>query len=146
VVVVLAGCASGPPPAGAALDLEWLVGTWRATDDTSVTVETWARDGAGGYVATNATTVDGAVVHEERIRISDEGEGWFYRAEPSGQTPHAFALEEVGRRRVAFADPEHDWPQSIVYRRRGPRLRADLAGGDGSQRRAARWDFVLESR
>ncbi len=77
------------------------------------------------------------------MRLDSDATGSVYRAAPSGQPPHAFPLVECGPTWATFADPEHDFPQSLTYRRTEDGLTATVEGGTGAERRRERWDWTL---
>ena len=43
-------------------------------------------------------------------------DGIAYIAQPGGKPPVSFMLVESKRGRVVFANPQHDFPQRIIYR------------------------------
>lgn len=79
---------------------------------------------------------DGRTVSHEALRIEARGEGLVYVADPSGQARTEFAAVEVTDTSVAWENPEHDFPQRIVYRRgAGDSLFARIEGeSDGAVR------------
>lgn len=74
----------------------------------------------GGSLLGMSRTVsaEGEAGHE-LMRIVERGGGLVFQAHPSGQAPAEFPAVEVGEGRVVFADPAHDFPQRIIYRRAG---------------------------
>ena len=56
-----------------------------------------------------------------------------YTARPSGQAEASFTSTQVDDSSVTFANPQHDFPQRIGYRRRGAdslvaRIEGDMGG------------------
>lgn len=64
----------------------------------------------------------------EQLRIEAVDGVLTYVATPKGQATTAFALAELGPHTVTFANPEHDFPQRITYRREGEVLTATIEG------------------
>ncbi len=60
----------------------------------------------------------------EFLRIAPNGEGLAYLASPRGKPAVAFQLVESAEGHAVFANPEHDFPQRITYRRDGDTLTA----------------------
>ena len=61
-----------------------------------------------------------------------EDGSWQYWAYPSGQAPTTFAATSANADSVTFENPEHDFPQSITYRRRPDSLVASIQGEGSS--------------
>lgn len=80
-------------------------------------------------------TVSGDTVREfEHLRIETRGGKPTYVAHPSGQAESAFAAETVSDTLVVFANPAHDFPQKISYRKVGSdSIIARIEGPRGGQ-------------
>ncbi len=98
-------------------DLGWLKGCWRASGNGREINEHWMAPGGGTMLGMSRTVVNGRAVEFEfiQLRQGDGGEVYF-DAKPSGQEPASFKLTRGGRREAVFENPEHDFPQKIVYR------------------------------
>jgi hypothetical protein len=75
-------------------------------------------------------TVKGSetVAHEfMRIRETESGEIEFI-ANPSGQSEAAFSLVGLSETEVIFENPDHDFPQRIIYRLKGDVLEGRIEG------------------
>jgi len=55
----------------------------------------------------------------EFLQILGQSGRVVYHAQPSGQRPADFVASAVSDTLVVFENPEHDFPQRIIYRRRG---------------------------
>lgn len=63
------------------------------------------------------TVADGKTVEFEFMQIREEnGGGIFFIAKPSGQPETTFKMIKGGAREVIFEDPQHDFPQRVIYR------------------------------
>lgn len=60
----------------------------------------------------------------EFLRIALDGDGLALLAQPSGKPASAFPLIESTEGHAVFANPEHDFPQRIIYRRDGETMTA----------------------
>lgn len=63
-------------------------------------------------------TVNGKLVGFEYFRIVEDATGLVYLTQPNGKPPVAFRASELtGKSEITFANPEHDFPKRIHYRR-----------------------------
>lgn len=114
LAAVLAG-GSAPPVSG---ELPaWLAGCW-AFERGNVRVEEQWMAPAGGLMLGISRTVRGdAAVEHEFLVMRFEGNNLVLIASPSGQATTAFHLVGQNPAEVVFANPSHDFPQRITYRR-----------------------------
>lgn len=114
-----------PADAGALAPLAWLEGCWRGTVGPREFREHWMAPRGGMMLGVSQTVADGKTVGYEYLRLDSRADGIFYVAVPSGQKETAFRLAEqtvdrAGDRNdeiFGFANPAHDFPQKITYRR-----------------------------
>jgi len=63
------------------------------------------------------TVADGKTMEFEFMQIRQEpGGGILFIAKPSGQPEATFKLIKGGDREVIFENPQHDFPQRVIYR------------------------------
>jgi len=79
----------------------------------------WMPPEGGLMLGASRTTVDGKVREYEHLRLSLEAGVLVYTAMPSGQAEASFRSEEVTDSSFTVANPAHDFPQRIGYRREG---------------------------
>ena len=111
-------------------EFSWLVGCW-ATRDKSAQ-EVWVADSDRSLAGFGVTISESAVAFYEVLSIKQSDDGsWTYTAHPSGQESASFVAVEMSEKSVVFANPNHDYPQEIRYRREGNQLYAmvSLLGG-----------------
>lgn len=60
------------------------------------------------------------------IKQIEDG-SWILTAHPSGQAAASFIAIQFSENIVVFANPDHDYPQEIRYRREGNRLLASIS-------------------
>jgi hypothetical protein len=53
----------------------------------------------------------------------------------------AFAAKEASGTRVVFENPDHDFPQRIIYERNGDVLNARIEGRMGEREQAMTWSY-----
>ena len=98
---------------------------------------------AGGLMLGMSRTVVGDAAREyEQLRVEVRAGRVAYVARPSGQAEASFAATLLSDSAAVFANPEHDFPQRIGYRR----VREDslIAWIEGTERgRSRRIEFPM---
>jgi hypothetical protein len=99
-------------------DLAWLAGCWEQRNDARnmVISEQWMAPAGGTMIGMSRTVRDGKTTGYEFIRIVERADGIFYIARPSQNKDETeFRLTGASAKRAEFVNPEHDFPQRIVY-------------------------------
>ncbi len=99
--------------------LPWLIGCWSTTRNGVTIEERWTVASNGSLDGRGRTLRGGKVVGSETVRITGQGDSLRYTADPSGQSVATFAATQVTDSSVTFANPAHDFPTRISYRRAG---------------------------
>jgi len=97
----------------------WLAGCWEQRQGARRSLEMWMPPEGGLMLGASRTTVDGRVREFEQLRLELSGDTLVYTALPSGQAEASFRSVEIGADRFTVANPQHDFPQRIGYRRQG---------------------------
>jgi hypothetical protein len=107
-----------PAPMVQLVKLTWLAGSWRMEKAGRVVEEVWMAPSGGVMLGMSRTVVKGRVTEYEFMQIR-EGPGGelFFVAAPSGQKEAAFQLLSLADNGVIFENPQHDFPQRILYTR-----------------------------
>lgn len=114
--------------------LRWLAGCWELNRGNLITTEMWMAP-AGGLMLGASRTMAGPAVREwEQVRLSVREGRVVYTAAPSGQSPTDFAATAVSDSGFTVENLAHDFPQRIIYRRRGAdsliaRIEGNTPGG-----------------
>ncbi|MFV3128275.1 DUF6265 family protein [Niveispirillum sp. KHB5.9] len=119
-------------------DLSWLSGQWLGEEGGKRMEEHYMRPAGGVIVGMSRTVRPGKVPEVEFIRIAPGSDGKLaYHAHPMGQAPASFPLVESAPGLAVFANPSHDFPQKITYRRTDDSLTATIEGPgkDGAVKR-----------
>jgi hypothetical protein len=123
--------------------LGWLAGSWAGVVDGGRVEEHWTVPAGGSMLGMNRTVVGGRTLVFEYLRIEVRGEEVVYVASPAGRTPATpFTLTALGDRRVVFENPDHDFPQRIVYARDGASLDARIEGMRDGEPEAMQWTML----
>lgn len=108
-------------------DLAWLAGCWASVGGETGSGEQWTIPAGGTMLGTSRTVREGRTVAFEFLRIRErEYGGIVYLASPSGGEATAFELVAVAEDHAVFENPDHDFPQRIVYDRQGDGMTARI--------------------
>jgi len=135
------------PVTGQAVDpverLGWIAGCWEGTLSSGATYEeSWLAPRAGTLIGMARLTRDDRMLSFEFIRIADDQGTLVYSAQPSGRPPTHFRATALTGNEAKFENPEHDFPQRILYRLTPPdALLARIEGLQDGQPRHV--DFPL---
>ncbi len=108
------------PPITRAQPLAFLEGCWERRTATGIGREEWRRTPTGldgGAASFRGDTLSGWEFL--RVTVNARATDGTYMAAPSGQPSHTFALRAASADSAHFADPAHDSPKHLVYRRAG---------------------------
>lgn len=134
-----------PPPVTVA-HLAWLAGSWASDAADPVSQEEhWTPARGGAMLGMNRTVKGDRMVAFEFLRIQEQDGTLVYLASPGGRPPTTFTLAELGEGRVTFANPAHDFPQRVSYRRDGDRLTARIEGTRDGRVRSMEWTWTRTS-
>ncbi len=151
------GCSAPPvtdqekvidPPQATTSDtmIDALIGKWidDQSDDSTVFHEHWSRlndrslEGLGFVMLKNDT------VFIEHLGIHRTDTGTFYSAQIPAQNegkPVYFKLTSTSDS-LSFENPDHDFPQRIVYRPEGPTWVVDVSGREDGEARSMRFHLM----
>ena len=97
----------------------WLAGCWEARVGNRLTLEMWMPPAGDLLIGGSRTTVGDSTREFEHLRIRASGDQLVYTAIPSGQRETSFTSTAVSDTLLGFENLQHDFPQRILYRRRG---------------------------
>lgn len=146
VCVVLTGCwlsiAIGAEPT-ALEQLQWLAGHWMGSAGGIAMEEIWTEPGGGVMLGLHRDVMEGRPTFFEYLRIEQRNMAVVYVASPRGGGATEFTLVSASPAEVVFENPEHDFPQRIIYRRHGDLLIARIEGDVAGETRAREWEWRL---
>jgi hypothetical protein len=131
--------AAPQPPAAGVESLAWMAGSWASGGAPVETEEHWTAPKAGSLLGMNRTTKGGKTVMFEFLRIEARPDGVFYLASPGGRPATPFKLKESQKEKAVFENPEHDFPQRILYWREGANLCARVEGTQKGKPAGEQW-------
>jgi Domain of unknown function (DUF6265) len=129
---------------GAVEGAGWLAGCWQGVSGGREVNEQWMKPAGGEMLGMSRTVSKGKVTDYEfmRIRREDDGELYFI-ARPARQPEASFKLVKSGPRELMFENPQHDFPQRIIYRLEGDgSLTARIEGTSQGKERG--FDYPLK--
>jgi hypothetical protein len=128
---------AAPPDLNA---LAWMAGYWKGEVGGQMMEECWMAPSGRMMVGMHRDVRGERPAFFEFLRIEQTADAIVYTASPRGAAPTAFELTESGERRAVFSNPEHDYPQRIIYWRVGEdELRARIEGETPAGPRASEW-------
>jgi uncharacterized protein DUF6265 len=132
----------GPEPASSLDSLTWLAGAWEGHDGEMEMEELWVAPKGGAMLGLHRDVKGGRVVSFEFLRIEAGADGIVYHASPGGRPSTPFRLVESGKARAVFANPDHDFPQRILYwRAEDGSLHARIEGPQGGRTVSEEWTW-----
>jgi hypothetical protein len=133
---------------GSALDqLGWFTGCWSYTSPRVIIEEHWTRPAGGSMLGVSRTLRRNpggdSTIAWEFIRVYARGTDLVYAAHPHDQPSAEFVSEKVSDADAVFANPAHDFPQRIIYRRvRNDSLRARVEGTQNGRVRGSDFPYA----
>lgn len=100
--------------------LSWLAGCWSHTGAEAGSMEMWTLPAGDTMLGIARTVKNGKTVEWEHTMIRETEPGkWSYVAKPSRQPEATFPIKSITDNEVVFENPQHDFPQRIIYKRDG---------------------------
>ena len=118
-LILLAGCltATAQTAKPTLNDLSWLAGCWEGNIRGREVNEQWMKPAGGIMLGMARTVAQGKAAEFEFTQIREDKDGAiYYVAKPSGQAEASFKLVRLQNKEAVFENPQHDFPQRIIYR------------------------------
>ncbi|MEX2528618.1 MAG: DUF6265 family protein [Gemmatimonadota bacterium] len=113
--------------------LRWMAGCWAGTLSSGALYEEWWMPEVGGMmIGMSRMLRAGRTLSFEFLRIAMNEATPVYVAQPGGGVGTHFQLASLTDGRAVFENPEHDFPQRIIYAKPGagaPFARIEGEGG-----------------
>jgi len=110
-------------------ELAWMAGCWASVGAEVGSGEQWTQPAGGTLLGVNRTIKNSVTVAYEFLLIRESENGTIELvANPSGQSGAAFALKRMSENEVVFENPDHDFPQRIIYHLQGDDLEGRIEG------------------
>jgi hypothetical protein len=99
--------------------VSWLAGCFEMINGDMVVEEHRMAARAGTMLGMSRTTSARGLLEYELTLVRVRDGGLVFEAHPSGQPAAVFPAKVATADSIVFADPEHDYPQVVGYRRAG---------------------------
>jgi len=119
--------------------LAWMAGHWTGKDQGVETEEVWLAPKGELMVGMHRDHFPSGRAFFEFLRIQSTDKGIIYFASPMGAKPTRFLLSEMEAGCATFENPDHDFPQRIIYRLKKDRLHARIEGKQEGKVRSEEW-------
>ena len=106
----------------------WISGWWAGDIDGVRMEEIWTTPANGLMVGMHRDVLPGGKAAFEFLRIEEKGGKVVYRSMPGGRPVTDFPLKSATDSKIVFENPTHDFPQRIIYFRKGEKLCARIEG------------------
>ena len=97
--------------------LGFISGCWKGGDKVQILEEQWTMPAGQSMLGVGRTIKDGKTEFYEFLQIRERSDGIFYIAEPKGEKAVSFKLVKVNDSQAIFENPQHDFPQRIIYQK-----------------------------
>lgn len=140
IALLIAGPAAAQDDCRDLAGLAWLAGAWGSSEEGHQTTEVWLPPAGGLMLGMNrSVSVSGRAFFEFFRIAADESGAITYFASPLGREPISFRLVECGPGRAVFENSDHDYPQRVIYERRGEEMVAAIEGVEAGERKRSEW-------
>lgn len=125
-------------------DLDWLIGTWQRQTSRGTLYEEWQKVSGNTFEGSSYTLQAGDTTFVEFLRLEQFGTEIFYVPKvPHNLYPVPFKLVKATKNSFTFANPEHDFPQRIIYRYlEAGKMQARIEGKQGGKETGVDFNFV----
>lgn len=95
--------------------LAWMSGSWATTSEKGSSEELWTDPSGGLMLGIHRDVPTDRDTQFEFLRIEERDGVVSYIAQPGGKPPTAFRLMALEGEKATFENPDHDFPQRIIY-------------------------------
>ncbi len=103
-------------------NLSWLSGCWEGRQGNAVLEEIWSKPAGGSMLGLSRTVKGEQTVSFEFMQLRQENGVLVFLPQPQGGTRVPFPLKDSFGGKLTFENKEHDFPQRVIYERKGPAL------------------------
>lgn len=98
--------------------LGWMAGCWEMQSGATTIEEQWMRPAGETMLGMSRLVRGGKTIFSEFMRIERRGNDFVYLARITpGQPGTPFKMTRATESEVIFENPDHDFPQRILYRK-----------------------------
>ncbi len=96
----------------------WLLGSWKGVAGQGVSIERWYKQDDSTYAGMGLFIKGNVTLSQESIKLVQTGKDLYYIPTVKGQNndqPVTFKLISATDKQLVFENPQHDFPQKIMY-------------------------------
>jgi hypothetical protein len=101
-------------------NLAWLAGCWEGREGQATIEEIWSKPAGGSMLGLGRTVKDGKMTAFEFMQFREENGSLVFLPQPGGGARTPFPLKDFFGDKLTFENKEHDFPQRVIYERKGP--------------------------
>jgi hypothetical protein len=117
-----------------------MAGLWTGVKDGVEMEECWLAPKGNTMLGVHRDVKNNRTTSFEFFRIAAGADGITYWASPSSKPPTPFRMIELSGKKVVFENPQHDFPQRIIYWLEGDNaLHAKIEGTFKGQAESEEW-------
>jgi hypothetical protein len=118
---------------------DWMAGAWASEKDGVRMEEHWTRGSDGLMVGLHQDVTAAGKSSFEFLRIERRDGKLVYLAMPHARPETPFPVKSATATRIVFENPDHDFPQRIIYWRDGAKLCARTEGTIKGKAESEEW-------
>lgn len=126
-------------------DFDGMAGCWERNDPSKglLITEQWMKPAGTSMLGMGRTVKNGKTVEFEFMRIEQRADGIFFVAKPStNKDETSFKLKSSTLNEVVFENPEHDFPQRVIYKLNGKTMTGRIEGTNNGKAMAIDFPFT----
>lgn len=121
-------------------DLAWISGCWQIETEKVRSEECWMEPAGTLILGLHRDVRSNGKTFFEYLRIEQTDSAIVYFATPRGKETTGFPLKETSKNKVVFENPDHDFPQRVIYHLRDDgTMVASIEGLQDGQMRTEEW-------
>src|SRR5688572_9632864 len=121
ITVALAGVAL-PQTKVSLKDMSWISGCWQGRQGNAVIEEIWSKPSGGSMLGMGRTVRGNRTVLFEFMQFREDKGGLVFLPQPGGGARVSFPLKDAFGGKATFENLNHDFPQRVIYERKGKAL------------------------
>lgn len=114
-------------------ELDWLAGYWTNSENGTTMEELWTPASGSMMLGLHRDVYGNGRSSFENLRIIETQGKIIYLASPGGRPATLFTLKETSVQKVVFENLENNFPQRIIYTRKGNKLTARIEDASGEK-------------
>ena len=141
ITVAVAGVAQ-PHTKVSLRDMSWISGCWQGRQGNAEIEEIWSKPAGGSMLGLGRTVRGNRTVSFEFMQFREDQGSLVFMPQPQGGPRVSFPLKDYFSGKATFENLKHDFPQRVIYERKGKALM--WASIEGTQNgKDERQEFVM---